>query len=68
MIQIRARFQQLVPPQGRIEFSVDPYILFLSRLLAQALDREHRSLNNNLISIINNLPFSFFARKNTVPT
>ena len=29
MIQIRARFQQIVPPQACIEFSVDPYNLFL---------------------------------------
>ena len=31
MIQIRARFQQIVPPQAPIEFSVDAYNLFLRR-------------------------------------
>ena len=41
MIPIRARFHQIVPPQARIEFSVDLYNLFLSR----ALDRETRPLS-----------------------
>ena len=31
MIKIRARFQQIVPPSDHIEFSVDPFNLFLSR-------------------------------------
>ena len=31
MIKIRTRFQQIVPPQAHVEFSVDPYNLFLGR-------------------------------------
>ena len=47
MIQIRARFQQIVQPQARIEFSVDPYNLFLPGHLAHALNRETRPLTGN---------------------